>query len=256
MSGPHDTSVMHTTPTVIALLLATGAAANAPVIGGGELMFGAQAASIASDVPPAPQGSTSPALAAATANKARIKTRPVLKQEPDYVRPESAIEGGEYGDVFISGILGEDGKVYEPAIKVSSRSQIIDNQALSDVPSFLFAPARDADGRALEIPINISLEYGHVDFLGPNSLAQYRCGQAVKDADWWARTWPADKRDRIYGTIKGMVTMKALRSGNPESVDFDEEWKAAIDSCRTHPDKRFLELLKPDGDFVRSMTKG
>lgn len=156
---------------------------------------------------------------------------------------------------MISGILGEDGKVYETTVKVSSRSKIIDKQALSDVPSFLFSPARDADGNALKIPINISLEYGHVDFRGSNGLAQYRCNQAVKDYDWWNRTWPTDKKDRIYGTIKGIVAMQALRAGSRESVNFDDEWRAAIESCRKEPDKRFLELLKPDGDLVRSMTK-
>jgi len=255
VGGPYDNRFMHVTPTVLVLLVATGATTNVPVIAGVELMFSAQAAGGTSNDTRTPQETAPPVLAETTADKTRIKIRPILKKEPEYVRSASAIESGEFGEVLISGILGEDGKVYQPIVKVSSRSQIIDEQALSDVPSFLFSPARDADGKALRIPINISLEYGHVDFRGSNGLAQYRCNQAVKDYDWWWRTWPTGKKDRIYGTIKGVVTMRALRAGNRESVNFDDEWKAAIEACRKEPDRRFLDLLKPDGDFVRSMTK-
>lgn len=256
VSAPRDTCLMHTFPAVLAFLLGTEAAANTPTMGGGVTRIsGAQAAGIESNAPLAPQESASPALAEATANKARIKVRPVLKHEPEYIRPASAIQAGEYGEVFISGVLGEDGKIYEPAVKVSSRSDIIDRQALADVPSFVFSPARDVDGRAIKIPVNLSLEYGHVNFRGSNGIAQYRCDQAVKDSDWWSHTWPSDKKDRIYGTIKGMVTMQALRAGNRGAMNFDEDWKTAIEACRKQPDKRFLDLLKPDGDMVWSMTK-
>ncbi|WP_404339528.1 energy transducer TonB [Sphingomonas sp. MMS12-HWE2-04] len=248
---------MHTLPAVLALLLGTEAAANTSSMGTGVTgVFGVQVAGTVSSAPIAPQQIETPALAQATANKARMAVRPVLKIEPDYIRPTTAIESGEYGEVFISGIIGEDGKIYEPAIKVSSRSDIIDRQALTDVRSFLFSPARDVEGHAVTIPINLSLEYGHVNFRGSNGLAQYRCNQAVKDSDWWSRTWPSDKKDRIYGTVKGMVAMQALRSGDRGATNFDGEWKAAIEACRKQPDKRFLDMLKPDGDFVRSMTKG
>lgn len=256
MSGPVDTRFMHITPPIFVILIATGTAFAGQVNGRNDLIIGAEAAGVAFHVNSLSQKAVSPALAEANANKSRVKTQPTLQREPRFIRPASAIEGGEYGEVFISGILGEDGKLHEPQISISSRSQLIDEQALSDVHSFLFTPARDADGVALKIPINISLEYGHVNFRGENGLAQYRRDQAVKDADWWARTWPADKKDRIYRTIKGAITMKALRSGNVQGARFDEEWGAAIDACRKQPEMRFLELLKPDGDFVRSMTKG
>ncbi|MFA5966635.1 MAG: energy transducer TonB [Sphingomonas sp.] len=215
----------------------------------------AQVAGVASDAPQVPVEPMSPALTDATANKARIKTRPSLVHEPDYVRPKSAIEAGEFGEVWISGIVGEDGKLHEPKIKMSSRAASIDAAALADVQSLLFSPGRDAEGKAISVPITMSLEYGHVEFHGPNNLAQYRCDQAVKDYDWWNRTWSADKKDRIYGTVKGMVVMQALNTGNRSGLDFDSEWKAAIEACRAQPTKHMLDLLKPDGEFIRRMTK-
>lgn len=216
----------------------------------------AQVAGMASDTTQPPIESMSPALTEATANKTRIKTRPSLVHEPDYVRPKSAIEAGEFGEVWISGIIGEDGKLREPKIKVSSRAASIDSAALADVPFVLFSPARDAEGKAISIPISMSFEYIHVEFNGKHNLAQYRCNQAVKDYDWWNKTWPSDKKDRIYGTVKGMVVMRALRAGSRSGLDFDSEWKAAIEACRTQPDKFMLDLLKPDGELIRSMTKG
>ncbi len=215
----------------------------------------AQVAGVALDAPQVPAEPMSPALTEATANKARVKTRPTLVHEPDYVRPKSAIEAGEFGEVWISGIVSEDGKLREPKIKMSSRAVSIDSAALADAPSLLFSPARDAEGKAISIPISISLEYGHVRFHGQNNLAQYRCDQAVKDYDWWNRTWPADKKDRIYGTLKGLVAMQALHTGNRSGLDFDSEWKAAIEACRTQPSKHLLDLLKPDGGFILGITK-
>lgn len=216
----------------------------------------AQVAAAASDATQVPIEPMSPALTEATANKARIKTRPFLTHEPDYVRPQLAIEAGEFGEVSISGIVGEDGKLHEPKIKTSSRAASIDAAALADVPSLLFSPARDSEGKAISVPVNMSLEYGHVQFHGPNNLPRYRCEQAVRDYDWWNQTWPTGKKDRIYGTIKGMLVVQALHAGNRSGLDFDSEWKSAIEACRTQPRKLFLDFLKPHGELVRRMTKG
>jgi TonB family protein len=213
----------------------------------------AQAFSSASgSTPDAERGS--PAWVAANANKARAKTSPSFINEPDYVRPEAARLAGEFGEVVISGIIGEDGKVREPKIKVSSRSSSIDSAALASIPAMLFEPARDAEGNPLSIPADLALEFGHVDFRGPRGLSQYRCEQFVRDYDWWYRTWPADAQDRIFKTLRGYVALSGMQSGKPAG-DFDSEWKATIEACRKSPGRLMLDMLKPDGAFIRGMLK-
>ena len=117
----------------------------------------------------------------------------------------------------------------------------------------LFDPARDADGKPLSVPAILPLEYSQVDFHGPRGLAQYQCGQFVRDYDWWYRTWPADKQDRVFKTLLGFVAVADLKSGN--AGDFGTEWKAAIEACRRSPHNLMLDQLKPHGALVRGMVQ-
>ena len=84
--------------------------------------------------------------------------------------------------------------------------------------------------------------------------AQYRCDQFVRDYDWWYRTWPSGQQDRIFKTLRGYVVLAEMQSGKMSQVNFDSEWKAAIEACRSSPDKLMLDLLKPHGKFIRGMV--
>lgn len=117
----------------------------------------------------------------------------------------------------------------------------------------MFEPARDAEGKALSVPANLPLEYGNVEFHGPGGLGQYRCDQFVRDYDWWYRTWPADKQDRLFKTLRGYAAIADMRSGKRTS--FDAEWKAAFETCRTSPGALMLDQLKPHGALFRGMVR-
>lgn len=197
--------------------------------------------------------SVSPAMATAIANKARAKSAPDFIKEPKYVRPESAILAGEFGEVVLSGIIGEDGKFREARVLVSSRSAILDATALAAVPQMLFAPARDADGKPLSIPANLPLEYSQTDFHDQKGLLQYQCAQFVRDYDWWYRTWSTDKENRIFKTLRGFVVMADMKSN--QTGDFSSEWKQAVEACRISPHKLMLDMLKPHGSFIRTMVR-
>lgn len=200
-----------------------------------------------------PNGSASAAMADALANKARAKSAPSFTKQPDYIRPEAAKSAGEFGEVVLSGIIGEDGKFAEPKVKISSRSALIDAAALASVDAMLFEPARDADGKALSVPANLPLEYSQVAFHGPAGLAHYRCDQFVRDYDWWYRTWPTDQKDRVFKTLRGFAVVADMRTG--KTSDFDTEWKSAIDSCRKSPSEMMLDQLKPHGALFRGMVR-
>src|SRR4030095_3888168 len=165
----------------------------------------------------------SAAMAEAISNRSRARTAPSFINEPEYVRPEAARSAGEFGEVVLSGIVGEDGRLHEARIAVSSRSPAIDAVALASVPAILFEPARDDDGGPLSIPASLSLEYSHVGFHGPRGLASYRCAQFVRDYDWWYRTRAADKQDRVFRTLRGYAAVADLRSGQLGG-DFASEW--------------------------------
>lgn len=215
---------------------------------------------IALQPPPAQDGASatddpvSPAMTEARSNRSRARTGASFIEEPERVRPEAAQLAGEFGEVVLSGIIGADGRLHEARVVESSRSAAIDAAALASVPNMLFEPARDAEGRALSTAARLPREYLHVEFHGPRGLANYRCDQFVRDYDWWYRTWPSDKVDRVFSTLRGFATvadMQSRRSGG----DFATEWRAALEACRRSPDRLMLDLLEPHGALFRTMMR-
>lgn len=196
--------------------------------------------------------SVSPAMAAAKANKPRMKSSPEFIREPDYTRPDAAKLTGEFGEVVLSGIIGEDGKLREARISKSSRSTLLDAAALQAVPEILFKPALDGDGKPISIPANINIEYSQTQIHGQKGILKYRCGQFVLDYDWWYRTWPADHGDRIFKTFRGFSAMEDIRL-HKEYGSFLDEWKRAIEACRASPNSFMLDMLKPHGNLIRKL---
>lgn len=220
---------MSAVPFILSLLLNLAAAAPTP-----ESAPGAAPAS--------------PAMEAARANRARMRTPPSLTTEPEYIRPDAARDAGEFGEVVILGIVGTDGRMIEPSVVGSSRSALIDEAALAVVPAMRFKPAQDASGAPIVVPVQAVLEFSHVDFRGPRGLSEYRCDQFVRDYDWWGRTWAADRHDRIYMTLRGYVALTTLHSAGAAealsgSSDFAEQWTAAIEACRSKPAARMIDAL-------------
>jgi TonB family protein len=117
-------------------------------------------AQAASGMPAAPPPVTaappdSPAVAAAKANRARMRTSPqiVTAVEPDYPDAERAANHG--GTAMVRGILGVDGKMRETLVSRSSGFAALDAAALAAVQASLFSPAKDAAGVAIEVLISV-----------------------------------------------------------------------------------------------------
>lgn len=185
-------------------------------------------------------------MVAAQANRVRMAKPPQLVTEPAYVRPAAALEAGEYGEVSVRVIVGEDGRATEPAVVVSSRSALIDAAAIAAVPAMRFTPAQDAEGKPLALPIRLSIEFANI---APGELTGYRCDQFARDVAWWQRTWPEDQRDRIRDTLAGLAAMADLRNGKLTS--FRKEWLAAAEACRADPAAFMLDKLEPHGKLLR-----
>ena len=123
------------------------------------LAMAAQAAGVApTATPPTMAAATpadSPAVAAAKANRARMRTGPqiVTAVEPDYPDAERAASHG--GTAMVRGILGVDGKMRETLVSRSSGFPALDAAALAAVRESLFSPAKDAAGVPIEVLISV-----------------------------------------------------------------------------------------------------
>jgi TonB family protein len=222
----------------------------------GVLALAGHAPACAQAEPESTPPAKSAAMAEAEAHKGLVSRPPRPSREPDYTRSSETARAGEYGEVVIRGIVTEDGRFIEPAVVQSSRSSLVDAAALAFLPETEFEPARDASGKPLSIPITYSIEIPAVRFRGENSLLEYSCAQFVRDHDWWRTAWPDGTRDRVYKTLNGYIAVADLRGAfGGNAPRFEDDWAAAVESCRARPEARMIEQLAFYGKFISGMLK-
>ncbi len=198
---------------------------------------------------PAPSLEDSPVVKSAKANRASMKTAPTYTVEPDTVVPDDAKLHGEHGEVSLAGVVDTDGRFIETRIKSTSRSDRIDAAALRAAQEARFAPARDADGRPIAAYISVLFNFTNTPLLDREAFPAYRCGQFVRDQDWWKQAWP-ERSDRNLGDFGDLLTgMVMLSSGTrPEAFQrnaarSDAVWDATLKECRTKPDAAVVDVF-------------
>jgi len=189
---------------------------------------------------PAPVSDEPPAVSAAKANRARIKTPPAYKIEPDTIVPSEAQLLGEHGEVGVAGIVGIDGRMTDARVTASSRSDRIDAAALDAARQAVFEPARDANGAPNAVYISVRFNFDNAASLDGKTFGTYRCGQFLRDQEWWRKTWPdGPPRDKFSNLLSGMVIVSA--GTRPEMLRenagrLDGIWRTTQDWCRSKPD--------------------
>lgn len=197
----------------------------------------------------------SPAMTAALANKPLMKVAPKFKSGPEDVFPEAARAAGEHGSVKISGILGVDGRLSELKVALTSRSALLDQSAMTTAAATVFEPARDAKGTPISVPISVPYAFDNSRTPGRGGgVLRYKCDQFARDMDWWYRTWPESKKDTFYTLVLGvsLLSQGGLKVGL--NREFESRWKAAIEACKTKPDRLFIDVFQPEGEVMRRLA--
>lgn len=218
----------------------------------------------------APAGETRPSwpndpdLQAVEGNRALVKTKAASSggypELPDALR-----EQGHHGQVYVVGLLGSDGKLAAARLSYSSGSPQLDALALSAVNGWTWSPARDADGKPLAIPLQVKIEFAAYKSSAPGGgLVRYGCRQFVLDQDWWRSTHPGARRGdhELYVLMLGVNTIMngGLGAGGAAGfkarvADFERRWDASIEKCRKAPDKRFIDMLQPEGKAAEALSR-
>ncbi len=175
---------------------------------------------------------------------------PRFKSEPPHARPLAVLAEGAFGEVVLTGIIGEDGRVTEARVVQSGRSETLDAAALAAVPAMLFEPARDASGKPLAISTRIGLEFTRFEGAAKN----YRCDQFVRDYDWWTAHWPAGEHDRLYLMMRGFSLAGQIALKGADLPDFDKSWDDAAAHCRKTPNKAVVDVLRPYGSMLAKIS--
>lgn len=204
-------------------------------------------------------------IAAAKANLARVKTKPKWLSGEEAAYPETERQAGHFGAVVISGVLGVDGRLHFAKVARSSGAPVLDDLALAAARTAVFEPAKDADGAAIPIPISFPQEFYSYKTAGPGGgILRYSCKQFAADMDWWRSAHPDAKWSdlELYSMMVGVGVLARGGFGGMDGAglkatlaDFERRWVAAIDKCRVKPDKRFIDMLQPEGRIAEAMAQ-
>ena len=205
-----------------------------------------------------------PDLQAVDGNRALVRTKAVMSGDyPDL--PDALRAQGHHGDVHVRGLLSVDGKLVGTRVSYSSGSPELDAVALGAVNGWTWTPALDADGKPLAVPVQVKVEFAAYRSDEPGGgLVRYGCRQFVLDQDWWTSTHPNGKRgdQELYTLMLGLnvIASGGFAAGGVESfkarmADFERRWDASITKCRKSPDKRFIDMMQPEGRYAEALSK-
>jgi TonB family protein len=208
-------------------------------------------------------GEETPAAAPPQPSKA---SHPKFLSGPEAEFPDAAKAAGEFGKVAVSGTIGVDGKLHDAKVTLSSNSALLDASALTAANAAVFEPAHDAQGAAIAVPANIPYDFSNAKSPGKGGGAlRYKCDQFVRDYDWWYKTWPADKHDDFYLMVLGYSSLaQSQHAGGgvdlskfaDSNEDFNSRWHKTVEECRKTPDKLFIDVIEPEGPFLRRLAGG
>ena len=205
------------------------------------------------------------AMVTAKANQAlvKVKARWVSGGVPEYPESEKAL--GHHGVVKVFGILGLDGRMSQTIVAASSGAPVLDDLALTSVQGALFEPAKDAAGAPLAVAITFPVEFYGYKSPGPGGgILRYSCGQFARDMDWRRATFPKVEAadNELYGMMRGIAFLALMGSGpldvatiKSSNADFARRWSEAVETCRAHPERRFTQVLQPEGRIAEALAK-
>ena len=201
----------------------------------------------------------------ALSNLSRVKTQARWLSGGEVELPEAQRLAGHHGKVLVTGVLGVDGRLRWAMIKTSSGSPVLDSIAVSAALSAVFEPAKDADGKALSVPITIPQAFYNYRSAEPGGgLVRYTCRQFAADMDWWRATFPDRKWSdhELYTMIVGIAVLAKgnLAAGGAAGLkatlaDVETRWVKSIETCRAKPEKRFADVMQPEGRAIDALSK-
>lgn len=176
-----------------------------------------------------------------------------MLQHPSVLRrieapfPDAARDAGHHGSVIVSITVAASGAVVDAAITTSSRSPLLDAAAIDAARRSTFRAGVGPQGEGIGGTKTLSYEFDD------RIIDGYRCDQAVRDFDWWSRTWPetddAMKR-RLWQQFWARTMLRTKYSDRATAKSramFDLAWSKALAACGTAPETPLATMLTQAG---------
>lgn len=187
------------------------------------LLLCALATAQAADAPPAP------------INAPAWKTPPrALRAVEPGEFPEEARRAGHFGIVRLSFTVDALGVVRDLQVSLSSRSPLLDAQAMRALIDLPFEPARDAAGQALAVKVQQELQFLQADVFALG------CEEMLAMEAWRAQAWPERALLDMPG-LRRLIPMDAARTLSPGADDASARQRAlalGLQACADAPAPR------------------
>lgn len=148
---------------------------------------------------------------------------------------------GEHGVVEIEGGIGVDGRLTDSKIVSSSRSERLDQLALTRLGHARVSQEIISRGDS-RLRLIARFYAWDVNDLGKS----YACSQAVIDYDWYASVFPDGPEER--SPLRALIWSAGIMAvkGSPVHLDnaaLDRAWVAAVAACRNDGTALFLPTV-------------
>lgn len=179
------------------------------------------------------------AVAGATTAPAAL---PVVRVRPVETYSEAGLAVGHTGSAIVEVDMQPDGTKGAVVLAESSRSDILDAEAVSLITeATLRAPASASRYR-------IEVTFKPYDFL------EMTCRSFALQARWFQETWPdkSVKDTTLYTASVGMMTLAIMgggaRTGDVQAMlrparEMEATWPRLITECERQPDRPYVQVL-------------
>ncbi len=192
----------------------------------------------AQDPAAAPADAPAPVVEAPAAEAA--PGLPLITVRPIETNSEAGLAVGHTGSVFVEVDVQPDGTKGEVALVESSRSGILDAEAVA-----LIAGAT-LRGQAEPTRYRIEVKFEPYNFL------EMTCHSFALQARWFETTWPEkDVKDTtLYTASVGLVTVMSMNQGGSDPTamlrgvrEMPAKWPRVISECERQPNRRYGQVL-------------
>lgn len=164
---------------------------------------------------------------------------PRLTVRPVETSSDAGLAVGHTGSVFLEVDVQPDGTKGEVTIAESSRSEILDAEALKLISD---SPLR---GQSVPTRYRIEVQYKPYNFL------EMDCRNFALQARWLRDTWPDKdiKETTLYTASVGLVTVMAMNGGGGTDQvlrgvrEMEAKWPRVITECERQPNRPYAQVL-------------
>jgi len=170
------------------------------------------------------------------APEAALPVRPV---RPVSGYSEAGLAAGHTGTAVVEVDVQPDGTKGQVAIAVSSRSDLLDAEAISMITGATLRP------QAVPTRYRIEVKFD------PSNFLEMKCRDFALQSRWFAATWPekSPTETTLYRASVGAMTLVAMNGGaaGVEALrpvrEMEAQWPRLIVECEREPDRPYLQML-------------